>query len=122
MTTILLVDDSPTILLSVTAVLVKAGMEVVTAKDGQEALDRLAAGLQPTLIITDVNMPRLDGLAFVRAARAAGHRFVPIVMFTTATARSKRDEAKAAGATGWVVKPVTAEALLDVIRHVIPAG
>ena len=122
MTMILVVDDSPTILMSVKSILVKAGMTVETAKDGQEALDRLAGGLKPNLIISDVNMPRLDGLAFVREARRAGHRFIPILMLTTESEQSKRNEAKAAGATGWLVKPVASDALLGVIRQVVPGA
>lgn len=122
MTVILLVDDSPTILMSVSLMLVKAGMKVQTAKDGQDALDQLKAGLKPNLIISDVNMPRLDGVSFVREARRAGHRFVPILMLTTESEQSKRTAAKAAGATGWLVKPVAADALLSVIRQVVPGA
>lgn len=122
MTVILLVDDSPTILMSVSLMLVKAGMTVKTAKDGQDALDQLKAGLKPNLIISDVNMPRLDGVSFVREARRAGHRFVPILMLTTESEQSKRTAAKAAGATGWLVKPVAADALLSVVRQVVPGA
>ena len=120
MTTVMLVDDSPTMLMSIQSVLAKAGMKVETAKDGQEALDRLKAGLKPNLIISDVNMPRLDGISFVREARKAGLRFVPILMLTTESEQKKRDEAKQAGATGWLVKPVQPEALLGVVRQVLP--
>lgn len=121
-TTVFLVDDSPTMLMSVKSMLVKAGMAVETAKDGQEALDRLKGGLKPNLIISDVNMPRLDGVSFVREARRAGHRFVPILMLTTESEQAKRAEAKAAGATGWLVKPVAPDALLGVIRQVLPGA
>lgn len=121
-TTVFLVDDSPTMLMSVKSMLVKAGMKVETAKDGQEALDRLKSGLKPNLIISDVNMPRLDGVSFVREARRAGHRFVPILMLTTESEQTKRAEAKAAGATGWLVKPVAPDALLGVIRQVVPGA
>jgi two-component system, chemotaxis family, chemotaxis protein CheY len=120
MTTVFLVDDSPTMLMSITSILVKAGMKVETAKDGQEGLERLQKGLKPDLIISDVNMPRMDGLSFVRAARKAGHRFMPILMLTTESEQAKRAEAKAAGATGWLVKPVAPDALLTVIRQVLP--
>lgn len=122
MTTILLVDDSPTILMSVSMILVKAGMTVETAKDGLEALEKLKKGLKPNLIISDVNMPRLDGVSFVQEARRNGHRFVPILMLTTESEQSKRAEAKAAGATGWLVKPVAADKLLGVIRQVVPGA
>jgi two-component system chemotaxis response regulator CheY len=118
--TIMLVDDSPTILMSISSILVKAGMTVETCKDGKEALDRLNGGCKPRLIITDVNMPRLDGLTFIRQARQAGHRFVPILVLTTESEQAKRAEAKAAGATGWLVKPVDPDSLLSVIRRVVP--
>lgn len=120
MKTVMLVDDSPTMLMSIKAILTKAGMAVETAKDGQEALDRIKAGLKPDLIITDVNMPRMDGIAFVQEARKNGLRFIPILMLTTESEQSKRDAGKAAGATGWLVKPVQPEALLGVLRQVMP--
>ncbi|WP_432574008.1 response regulator [Kineococcus sp. SYSU DK005] len=122
MTTVMLVDDSPTMLMSIKSVLTKAGISVETAGDGQEALDRIKAGLKPNLVISDVNMPRLDGISFVREARRAGLRFTPILMLTTESEQSKRDEAKAAGATGWLVKPVQPDALMTVIRQVVPGA
>ena len=122
MTTVMLVDDSPTMLMSIQSVLTKAGLKVETAKDGQEALDRIKGGLKPNLVISDVNMPRLDGISFVREARKAGLRFTPILMLTTESEATKRAEAKAAGATGWLVKPVQPDALLKVIRQVVPGA
>jgi two-component system chemotaxis response regulator CheY len=118
----MLVDDSPTMIMSIQSVLTKAGMVVETAKDGQEALDRIKAGLKPDLVISDVNMPRLDGIGFVREARKAGLRFTPILMLTTESEASKRAEAKAAGATGWLVKPVQPDALMKVIRQIVPGA
>ncbi len=120
MKTVMLVDDSPTMLMSIQSVLSKAGLAVETAKDGQEALDRLKSGLKPDLVISDVNMPRLDGISFVRAARTSGLRFTPILMLTTESEQGKRDDAKRAGATGWITKPVQPDALLGVIRQVLP--
>ncbi len=122
MKTVLLVDDSPTILMSIKAMLSKAGMGVETAKDGQEALDRIKGGLKPDLIISDVNMPRMDGITFVAEVRKVGMRFVPILMLTTESDRTKRDAGKAAGATGWLVKPVAPDALLAVVRQVLPGA
>ena len=119
---VLLVDDSPTMLMSITAMLKKAGMAVETAKDGEEALLKIKTGLQPGLIISDVNMPKMDGISFVREARKAGLRFIPILMLTTESDQGKRDQGKAAGATGWIVKPVQSDALLSVIRQVLPAA
>jgi two-component system, chemotaxis family, chemotaxis protein CheY len=122
MTTVMLVDDSPTMLMSIKSILTKQGLAVETAADGQEALDRVKSGLKPDLVISDVNMPRLDGISFVREARRAGLRFTPILMLTTESEQTKRDEAKAAGATGWLVKPVQADALMSVIRQVVPGA
>ena len=122
MINVMLVDDSPTMLMSIRSVLTKAGMNVETANDGQEALERIQGGLKPNLVISDVNMPRLDGIGFVREARKAGLRFTPILMLTTESEQAKRDEAKAAGATGWLVKPVQPDALMGVIRQVVPGA
>jgi two-component system chemotaxis response regulator CheY len=119
-TAIMIVDDSPTILMSLSAILTKQGFQVSTAVDGQDALTKVGT-LKPNLIISDLNMPRMDGLTFVKEVRkVAGLRFTPILMLTTESQPAKRQEAKAAGATGWLVKPVTPEALITVIRQVLP--
>ena len=120
MTTILIVDDSATILMSMSAILKKNGFDVVTAGDGQDALLKVGSA-RPNLIISDLNMPRMDGMTFLKEVRKApGQRFTPILMLTTESEPAKRQEAKAAGATGWLVKPVAPEALLTVIRQVLP--
>ena len=117
----MLVDDSATMLMSLKTILSKAGFAVETAADGREGLDKVVRGVKPHLIISDVNMPRLDGISFVREVRKApGMRFVPILMLTTESEQTKRAEGKAAGATGWLVKPVKPEDLLAVIRQVLP--
>ena len=122
MTTILIVDDSATILMSMSAILKKNGFDVVTAGDGQDALLKVGSA-RPNLIISDLNMPRMDGMTFLKEVRKApGQRFTPILMLTTESEPAKRQEAKAAGATGWLVKPVTPEALLTVIRQVLPGN
>ena len=121
MTTVLLVDDSATMLMSLKAILSKAGYAVETAGHGKEALDKLGKGIKPQLIISDVNMPQMDGITFAREARKVpGMRFVPILMLTTESEQTKRDEAKKAGATGWLVKPVAPAQLLGVIKQVLP--
>jgi len=118
----LLVDDSTTLLMSIEGVLRKAGWEVHTATGGQEALAKLGS-LKPDLIITDLNMPGMDGIALIREIRKRPQtRFTPILMLTTESLQAKRQEAKAAGATGWLVKPVQANALLDVVRRVVPGA
>src|SRR5512142_154320 len=123
MITVMLVDDSATMLMSLRSILTKAGFRVETAANGREALDRLAGGVRPNLIITDLNMPQMDGITFAREARkAAGMRFAPILMLTTESEQSKRVAAKSAGATGWLVKPVAPDQLLGVIKQVLPAA
>jgi two-component system chemotaxis response regulator CheY len=117
--TILIVDDSVTMLMSLRNSLTIGGMTVETANDGRSALDKLKAGLKPALIITDINMPNLDGLGLIREARKL-LRFTPILALTTESQQAKRDEAKREGATGWLVKPVGGNELLQVIRQIIP--
>ncbi|MGO9955797.1 MAG: response regulator [Solirubrobacteraceae bacterium] len=119
----LLVDDSKTILMSLSRVLTGAGYKVETASDGDEALAKITGGMKPNVIITDLNMPRMDGLTFIRAVRKApGGRFTPIFMLTTESQQAKRTEARAAGATGWLVKPIQPADLLQVLDKVIPKG
>ncbi|GIH99856.1 response regulator [Planobispora takensis] len=123
MKTIMLVDDSATMLMSIKSVLVKAGYGVETASHGKEALTKITGGLRPDLIISDVNMPQMDGITFTREVRkTAGMRFTPILMLTTESEAGKRAEGKAAGATGWLVKPVQSDQLLGVIKQVVPGA
>jgi two-component system chemotaxis response regulator CheY len=122
MTTVLLVDDSPTILMSMSAILTKQGFVVRTATDGADALKKVAGGA-PNLVISDLNMPGMDGMTFLREVRKVpGMRFTPVLILTTESQASKREEARAAGATGWLVKPVDADSLLGVIRQVVPGA
>jgi two-component system chemotaxis response regulator CheY len=121
MATVLLVDDSRTILMSISAVLTKSGYTVETAPDGTDALAKVKAGLRPAVILTDLNMPKMDGITFIREVRKVpGVRFTPILMLTTESQQTKRAEAKAAGASGWIVKPVQPKDLLAVLQQVLP--
>ncbi|MBN2886953.1 MAG: response regulator [Chromatiaceae bacterium] len=121
--TILVVDDSATMVMSLKASLELAGFSVETAADGKLALDKLKGGVRPDLILTDINMPNMGGLDFIRAARALpGLRFTPILALTTESQQAKRDEAKQIGATGWLVKPVGGADLVKVIRQVLPGA
>jgi len=121
--TILIVDDSPTMIMSVRATLEMNGYRVETATDGARAMSVLHAGLRPDLIITDINMPNMGGLDFIRHARATPTcRFTPILTLTTESEQAKRDESRRLGATGWLVKPVSGPDLLGVIRQVLPAA
>ena len=121
---IFLVDDSNTIVMSLSNILKKEGFAVGTAPDGQAALEKLKSLSQkPDLIITDINMPRMNGLELIKAAKALpGYRFVPILVLTTESQQARRDEAKAAGATGWLVKPVQGSELINVIKQVVPGA
>ena len=121
--TILIVDDSATMLMSVKAILEMSGFAVATASDGVQALERLKGGLRPDLLLTDVNMPRMDGLELIRNVRLLpGFRFLPILTLTTESQAAKRDEAKKLGATGWLVKPVSGPDLVKVIKQVLPGA
>jgi two-component system chemotaxis response regulator CheY len=120
---ILIVDDSPTILMSLQGILTRAGHAVSQAASGEEALAVLQRGLKPDLIITDYHMGAMNGIDLVRAVRKTpGLQFIPVLMATTESQRDKRIDAKAAGATGWLVKPVLADALLQVIKQVVPGA
>jgi two-component system, chemotaxis family, chemotaxis protein CheY len=118
---IFLVDDSTTMLMSVRSNLEIAGFKVETAEDGVKALAKLKGGYKPDLLITDVNMPNMDGLELIRNVRSLpGFRFMPILTLTTESQSAKRDEGKKAGATGWLVKPVGGADLLKIVRQVLP--
>lgn len=118
---VLLVDDSRTILMSVSDVLASFGLRVDTASSGEVALDKLNAGLRPDLIITDVNMPGMNGLEMIAKIRAIPQlRFVKILLLTTEVGQERRGEAKSLGASGWLVKPIKRDDLLQVIRQVLP--
>jgi two-component system chemotaxis response regulator CheY len=122
--TALIVDDSSSMRQMVGFTLKGAGFTVIEGGNGQEALDRLntAPGGKVDLIITDLNMPIMDGLQFIRQARSRpGLRFTPILMLTTESGDNRKAEGKAAGATGWIVKPFHPEQLLKVIEKVLPS-
>jgi two-component system chemotaxis response regulator CheY len=122
-TTILLVDDSAVLRASVRFALTRAGHAVVEAADGQGGLDALAAmgvaGERPGMIITDVNMPRMDGITFVTEVKKTPFRFVPILVLTTESQADKKALGKAAGASGWLVKPFNDTQLLDVVKKFV---
>lgn len=113
---VLVVDDSSAVRQSVTFVLTQAGYTVTEAEDGADALNKLGDA-KPDLIVTDVNMPNMDGIELVRQVRdKADFKFVPIVVLTTEAQGSKMEEGKEAGATGWIVKPFDSEKLLSVVK------
>lgn len=116
---VLTVDDSRTMLAMLKHTLAGAGYEVLQAEDGQQGLDVLQ-GNPVDVVITDVNMPVMDGIEFIRQVRATGaHQSLPILILTTETSQEKRDEGRAAGGTGWIVKPFDPEKLISVIKKVV---
>jgi len=121
--TIMIVDDSSTMLMSLRNSLEIAGFKVLEANDGSVALKTLQGGAKPDLIITDINMPQMGGIEFIGKARAlAGFRFIPILALTTESQQGKRDEAKKLGATGWLLKPVSGTDLNKIIKQVLPGA
>jgi len=120
MKTALVVDDSPSMRMLVTHTLKEAGFSVLEGGNGQEGLGKLGGGAVQ-IIITDLNMPVMDGIEFIREARKLPqYRFTPILMLTTESQASKKQEGKTAGATGWLVKPFNPDQLLQVIAKVLP--
>jgi two-component system chemotaxis response regulator CheY len=118
--TIMLVDDSATILMSITNILTKAGYGVEKATNAGEGLNKLKGGAHVDLLITDLNMPGMNGIEFIKEVRKLSpYRFMPILFLTTESQQAKRAEAKAAGASGWLVKPATADELLSTIKLVL---
>jgi two-component system chemotaxis response regulator CheY len=120
MKTIMLVDDSATILLSISNILSKAGYAVEKANCAADGLSKFAGGIKVDLLITDLNMPGMNGIDFIKEVRKLpNYKFMPILFLTTESQQAKRLEAKAAGASGWLVKPATADELLNTIKLVV---
>lgn len=116
---ILIIDDSAAIRQSISYILEQEGYTTVQACDGLEGVAKLDEGISFDCIITDVNMPNMDGITFIRKARTiAKYKFVPILVLTTESQSGKMNEGKEAGATGWIVKPFSAEKLLAVVKKV----
>ncbi len=119
MATILAVDDSASMRQMVSFTLKGAGHDVVEAPDGEEAL-RLAKSKKFNLVLTDVNMPKMDGIALTRELRTLpDYKFVPILTLTTESGQDKKSAGKEAGATGWIVKPFNPEKLLSTVQKVL---
>jgi two-component system, chemotaxis family, chemotaxis protein CheY len=117
--TILCVDDSPSMQQMVKLTLVGAGYQVVQAGDGVEGLAKAKEGAV-NMVITDLNMPRMNGLGLIKELRTLpAYKGVPIVFLTTESDATLKQEAKAAGATGWITKPFQQDQLIGVVRKVI---
>jgi len=120
--TVLVVDDSSTMRQMVAYTLTNAGYVVVEAGNGKEAVTKLNGGTKPALVVTDLNMPEMDGITLIQEIRKmAAFKFTPILMLTTEAADDKKKAGQAAGATGWIVKPFNPEQMLKVIQKVLPA-
>jgi len=115
---ILTVDDSASVRQMVGFTLRGAAYNVSEAVDGCDALSKLSGEIQ--LIITDLNMPRMDGIELIKQVRTnSKNKYVPILVLTTESQATKKQEAKSAGATGWIVKPFRPEQLLAVVERVL---
>ena len=116
---IMTADDSASVRQMVSFTLKQGGYEVVEAVDGKDALQKLA-GRKVDMLITDLNMPNLDGIGLIKGARALpACKFIPIIMLTTESQDSRKQEGKSAGATGWIVKPFKPEQLMAVVKKVL---
>ncbi len=120
--TIMIVDDSATMRQMVTFTLKGDGHEVLEGADGQDALNKLnAMNTRVDMIITDLNMPNMDGIVFIKGLRAhPKYKFTPILMLTTESNDEKKKQGQEAGATGWITKPFTPAQLLMVVKKLTP--
>lgn len=117
--TIMIVDDSVSIRQVVGIALKGAGYDVIEGRDGQDALSKLT-GQKVHLVISDVNMPNMDGIAFVKALKQLpSYKFTPVIMLTTESQEEKKREGQAAGAKAWVVKPFKPEMLLGAVQKLV---
>jgi len=118
--TILIVDDSSSLRTVVKMALVRAGYDVLEAGDGKEGLKALETAAKVHLIVSDVNMPNMDGITFVTHVKQhPRHKFVPVIMLTTEGQDAKKQEGRAAGAKAWMVKPFNPPQLLDAVSKLI---
>lgn len=119
MSVVLAVDDSASMRQMVTFTLQTAGFEVIEAVDGVDALAK-AKGKQVDVVVSDVNMPNMNGIELISELRALPqYKFTPMLMLTTESSGDKKSEGKAAGATGWIVKPFNPDQLVKTVNKVL---
>lgn len=117
--TIMIVDDSASVREVIGITLRGAGYDVIEGRDGKDALAKMT-GQKIHLVVSDVNMPNMDGISFVKAVKALpNYRFTPIIMLTTESTDEKKREGQAAGAKAWVVKPFKPDVLLNAVQKLI---
>lgn len=116
--TLLIVDDSESIRELISSNLIDAGYKVIKAVDGQDGLDKLSSKIK--LVVTDLNMPIMDGITMVKNIRKnASYKHLPIIMLTTESQLKKKNAAREAGATAWMVKPFEEDKLLEVVKKFV---
>lgn len=116
---VLIVDDSASIRQVVSMTLKGAGFEIIEATDGKDALSKLT-GQRVHLMISDVNMPNMDGITFVKEVKArAEYKFTPVIMLTTESAEDKKLQGQAAGAKAWMVKPFQPQQMLAAVQKLV---
>ena len=115
--TILIVDDSSSLRTVVKIALARAGYDVLEAGDGKEGLGQLDKADKVHLIVSDVNMPNMDGISFLKHLKSTpAYRFTPVIMLTTESQESKKAEGRAAGARAWITKPFQPSTLVDAVN------
>jgi two-component system chemotaxis response regulator CheY len=114
--TFLIVDDSASMRQLVAFTIKDAGYDVLLAENGKDALEKMSR-TKVDMVITDLNMPEMDGITFIRELRGkADYKFIPVVMLTTESQEAKKQEGRAAGASGWIVKPFSPSQLMEVVK------
>jgi len=117
--TFLIVDDSASMRQLVAFTIQDAGYDVLLAENGKDALEKMSHA-KVDMVITDLNMPEMDGITFIRELRGkADYKFIPVVMLTTESQEAKKQEGRAAGASGWIVKPFSPSQLMDVVKKFV---
>jgi two-component system, chemotaxis family, chemotaxis protein CheY len=117
--TIMVVDDSASVRQMVSFTIKNCGYNTIEASDGADALVKMNGSSSVSMIITDLNMPNLDGIGLIRKVRVnPSYKFIPIIMLTTESQEARKTEGKQAGATGWIIKPFKPEQLVAVVKKV----